>query len=527
MHPSAPRRLLAFYPWLASISLAAACASDPPANDAVDVEDRGPLGKADFIGSCQAEGDDDYCGGKSAGDCWCDEWCASYGDCCPDKVAVCDCACDGSDDAPECEAVCNPPPVCGDGVVEGDETCDGDDLAGVSCESLGYTGGTLACAVDCTLDAAGCTSGPACEAFAGNTPEFVEQFTLDLVAPRGVRIGDLDGDGHRDLLVVSRQGADDGLVLLRNDGTAAFTEVARFADRWWPQRPRIVDLDADGIPDLVDLGAHGGLAVNTRIVVRRGLGGFAYAAPVVYAVPSSNTREFALADLDTDGDLDVVVAGQASVGVRMGNGNGTFAAQVTYAMGQGQARGVEVIDVDANAALDVVVRTATGVCIFPGAGDGTLVGGAQVCTAIGADVNDFIVGQLSADAHVDVGWVRADGSRLGLGLGGAAGVLTGTLGEIDTASQRARSLELGDLDCDGNADLVPYTSGTLLDAFEVHRTDGAGGLLDPVIVPLASPTALDLGDLDGDGADDVAVAQSRTTGVGAVQRVAVYRTTLH
>ena len=68
---------------------------------------------------------------------------------------------------------------------------------------------------------------------------------------------------------------------------------------------------------------------------------------------------------------------------------------------------------------------------------------------------------------------------------------------------------------------------TLLDAFEVHRTDGAGGLLDPVIVPLASPTALDLGDLDGDGADDVAVAQSRTTGIGAVQRVAVYRTTLH
>jgi hypothetical protein len=55
---------------------------------------------------------------------------------------------------------------CGDGVVTGTELCDGADLDGQSCESLGLEAGTLACAADCTFDAtactgAGCVPGPA------------------------------------------------------------------------------------------------------------------------------------------------------------------------------------------------------------------------------------------------------------------------------------------------------------------------------------------------------------------------------
>ncbi len=36
-------------------------------------------------------------------------------------------------------------PVCGDGVAEGTEACDGDDLAGTSCEALGLSGDGAAC----------------------------------------------------------------------------------------------------------------------------------------------------------------------------------------------------------------------------------------------------------------------------------------------------------------------------------------------------------------------------------------------
>lgn len=50
----------------------------------------------------------------------------------------------------------NVPETCGDGVVDPGEGCDGDDLGGASCETLGAVGGTLACTAQCTFDEAGC-----------------------------------------------------------------------------------------------------------------------------------------------------------------------------------------------------------------------------------------------------------------------------------------------------------------------------------------------------------------------------------
>lgn len=49
------------------------------------------------------------------------------------------------------------PPTCGDGVVNVvGEQCDGTDLSGTTCGSLGAGSGTLACSGSCTLDATGC-----------------------------------------------------------------------------------------------------------------------------------------------------------------------------------------------------------------------------------------------------------------------------------------------------------------------------------------------------------------------------------
>lgn len=58
----------------------AACAAEGTDADPT----RGPLGKADGVGSCV-----DSCGGKSDGTCWCDPGCVEYGDCCDDSFAAC------------------------------------------------------------------------------------------------------------------------------------------------------------------------------------------------------------------------------------------------------------------------------------------------------------------------------------------------------------------------------------------------------------------------------------------------------
>lgn len=50
-----------------------------------------------------------------------------------------------------------PPPSCGNGVVGNNESCDGIDLGGATCASLGYAlGGTLGCTAGCDYDTSGC-----------------------------------------------------------------------------------------------------------------------------------------------------------------------------------------------------------------------------------------------------------------------------------------------------------------------------------------------------------------------------------
>ena len=63
--------------------------------------------------------------------------------------------------APDCSQLdtssCDPLPTCGDGIQNGTEDCDGADLGGETCVSLGYDLGSLSCnAGSCTHDTTGC-----------------------------------------------------------------------------------------------------------------------------------------------------------------------------------------------------------------------------------------------------------------------------------------------------------------------------------------------------------------------------------
>jgi len=48
-------------------------------------------------------------------------------------------------------------PACGDGLAECSEQCDAADLKGKTCQSVGYTSGTLGCTGSCALDVSGCS----------------------------------------------------------------------------------------------------------------------------------------------------------------------------------------------------------------------------------------------------------------------------------------------------------------------------------------------------------------------------------
>jgi hypothetical protein len=46
--------------------------------------------------------------------------------------------------------------LCGNGVKDGSESCDGSDLGGKSCTSFGFAGGTLTCTASCGFNTSGC-----------------------------------------------------------------------------------------------------------------------------------------------------------------------------------------------------------------------------------------------------------------------------------------------------------------------------------------------------------------------------------
>ncbi len=48
--------------------------------------------------------------------------------------------------------------VCGDDIIEGTEECEGVDLSGETCETLGYYGGTLTCSSLCLYDMTSCAA---------------------------------------------------------------------------------------------------------------------------------------------------------------------------------------------------------------------------------------------------------------------------------------------------------------------------------------------------------------------------------
>jgi hypothetical protein len=134
--------------------------------------------------------------------------------------------------------------------------------------------------------------------------------TIDTGHSSAIVIIDYDGDGDGDVVLAENDGPgdpetrtnDSSIVLLRNIGIGRFAEPLRIPLTGQVWDLYADDLDGDEAPDLVlgyEIGATG-------VALNRGDGSFD--APVVYTAagrPYSKTDEVA-ADLDGDGDADVV-----------------------------------------------------------------------------------------------------------------------------------------------------------------------------------------------------------------------------
>jgi len=368
----------------------------------------------------------------------------------------------------------------------------------------------------------------AASALAARTPVFdAPRAYLLGSSPAGVAIGDFNGDGIQDL-AVPIYATESGVVsILLGKGDGQFQPPVHYNVDWGAASVAVGDFNGDGKLDLA-VGTNNFYSANgSNVSIMLGNGDGTFLAPMPYSV-QYNPLFVAVADLNHDGKLDLAVVNELSnsVSILLGNGNGTFQNQVTYAVGT-QPYSLAVGDFNRDGVLDLAVANeASGnLSILFGNGDGTFQ--SQVTVTVGANPNSIVAGDFNEDGKLDLA-VTLDGSARSSSLVAIlVGNGDGTFRRPShySAGRSPDSVAVGDLDGDGHLDLAVASTGTYTVTVLLGKGDGT---FQTAANDTPGGTFVAIGDFNGDGTPDLVVSPGPEVaillgkGKGAFQNVPSY-----
>jgi FG-GAP-like repeat/Abnormal spindle-like microcephaly-assoc'd, ASPM-SPD-2-Hydin len=234
--------------------------------------------------------------------------------------------------------------------------------------------------------------------------------------PMGAAIGDVNGDGKPDIVVLSLDAANgDRVYVFVNNGSGGFDapniiNLGAVTGNGNDRAVAIGDFNGDGKPDLVVHTVDPSNIEHIWFVAGHGDGTFA--APVdrgSYGDATQGIARYFAADMNGDGRLDLVGLGFGhGVYVSFGNGDGTFQAAHEYTADQGYLTDMAVADFDGDGKPDVAVvgrccggpTGPQGLAVLRNNGNGTLA--APLHPSIGENnPSGLAVGDLNGDGRLD------------------------------------------------------------------------------------------------------------------------------
>ncbi|MEM7806664.1 MAG: FG-GAP-like repeat-containing protein [Planctomycetota bacterium] len=216
-------------------------------------------------------------------------------------------------------------------------------------------------------------------------------------------------------------------------------------------------------------------------------------------------QQSAAGDLDGDGDLDLVVAFEASdnVGVYFNDGFGSFSAFGFFPAGD-SVENVTLADFDGDGDLDVAATAVLddAVSILFNAGNGLL--GPLTSYAVGDAPESIVAADFDGDGDIDVATANEFTDDVTVLLNQGDGTFAPAVSYA--AGDGAFDLAAGDVDGDGDFDLITanLSAGTI--ALLLNDGSGAFGTIGQTVQAGLLPFGVTLADLDGDGDLDAAAA---------------------
>ncbi|CAF0839234.1 unnamed protein product [Adineta steineri] len=225
-----------------------------------------------------------------------------------------------------------------------------------------------------------------------------------------VALADVDGDGKLDIIVPNYTANNIGVFL--NSGTGTFAAQVVYSTLTFLKTLTVADVNGDGKNDIIVTNFN---VNNVGVLLNTGTGTFA--AQVTYAT-DAYPYAVTTGDVDGNGKLDIIVTNYlANVGILINNGTGTFGAQMTYST-DSYAMSVATADIDGDSTLDIIVGNyiSCDVSVLLNTGTGTFNNQTTYSTGIGSNPLSVAAVDLNGDNKPDIIVANSHADNVGVFL---------------------------------------------------------------------------------------------------------------